>query len=238
MSKVENNYGANYYASVSQKQKSASEVENKKAKEAEAAKTGSTKQPKLSKAAQKMLEKLKKKYSNMDFMVADFDNVSEAKEILSRGTKEYSVLFSSEELEKMASSEKSEKEYMDKIDGAVRMSNQINAKYGFQSADGKDAEITKIGVSFNKDGTATYFAELEKSSENQRERIDKAREKRAQERKAEKDERYYDKEKTGGKRTTVIASSEKELLQKINAVDWSKIKEEQDTEGGKFDYSV
>lgn len=44
-------------------------------------------------------------YSDMDFMVADFDKGDNAKDILSHGTKEVSVIFSSSELEKMASDE-------------------------------------------------------------------------------------------------------------------------------------
>ena len=108
----------------------------------------STSRSKLSNRAQAFLEKLKKTYSNMDFMVADFDKGDNAKEILSRCTKEISVMFSSEELEKMASDEKYAKEYMDRVQGALRMSEQINQQFGF---------------SFNKDGTMSIFAELEKA---------------------------------------------------------------------------
>lgn len=143
----------------------------------------------LSSKAQAMLEKLKKTYSNMDFMVADFSNGADARKILSRGTKEFSVLFSPEELEKMASDEKYEKEYMAKIEGAVRMSEQINKQFGYESGFGKNAEngkITKIGISFNSDGTTTLFAELEKVTDKQAERIEKARAKHAEERKDER----------------------------------------------------
>lgn len=146
------------------------------------------KQPQLSQAAQKLLEKLCKTYSDMDFMVADFKNADEAKAALSRGTKEVSVLFSSDELEKMASDEKYEKEYMSRVQGALRMSDEINRKFGFGSAFGKDggnSEITKIGISFNSDGTTAFFAELEKSSASQREHIDKAREEKRAARKTE-----------------------------------------------------
>ena len=52
-------------------------------------------------------------------MVADFDKGDNAKDILSRGTKEVSVIFSSSELEKMASDEKYEKEYMERVQGAL-----------------------------------------------------------------------------------------------------------------------
>ena len=126
----------------------------------------------LSKRAQALLEKLRKSYSDMDFMVADFDKGDNAKDILSRGTKEVSVIFSSSELEKMASDEKYEKEYMERVQGALRMSEQINREFGFTSAFGEksgNSEINKIGISFNPDGTTSFFAELEKSSARQRE---------------------------------------------------------------------
>lgn len=165
----------------------------------------------------------------MDFMVADYDRGEEAKEILSRGTKEFSVLFSTEELEKMASDEKYEKEYMDRVHGAVRMSQQINKQFGFESAWGKTSNesiLTGLGIAFNKDGTVDFFAELEKAGEQQKALIEESIGKRAEEK------------KTSAKRTTVWASSMEELMKKINEVDWSKIKETEKAEGDKFDFSI
>ncbi len=236
MSKIAEYTALNYYNTVQQKnQKESGIVRNGRTDET--SKTDKTRQPQLSKRAQKLLEKLRKTYDNMDFMVADFDNGEDAKAILSRGTKEFSVLLSSEELEKMASDETYEKEYMERIQGAVRMSEQINSEHGFGSALGKGGEesrITKMGVAFNKDGTMTYFAELEKMSEKQQERIEKAREERAEA------------ESNRGirginpiiKKTTVQASSAEELLKKISEVDWSKVKEERKEEGSRFDFSI
>ena len=60
------------------------------------------------------------------------------------------------------------------------MSEQINREFGFQSAFGtnrEDVQITKIGIAWNEDGTMTFFADLEKSSERQRERMEKTQEK-------------------------------------------------------------
>ena len=203
----------------------------------------------LSKGAQALLEKLRKSYSDMDFMVADFDKGDNAKDILSRGTKEVSVIFSSSELEKMASDEKYEKEYMERVQGALRMSEQINREFGFTSAFGEksgNSEINKIGISFNPDGTTSFFAELEKSSARQREHIEKAREeKRAarkeQEKKAEKErlENRYLREDTGVKRTTVQAGSMEELMEKIRGVDWDSVKaENRPQSGGRFDFTI
>lgn len=193
----------------------------------------------LSHKAQEVLKQLRDKYGNMDFMVAEFKNAEEAKSVLSKGTKEFSVLFSGEELEKMASDEKYLKQKTESIEGAVRMSEEINRKYGFESAFGKegmaDTEITKIGIAFNDDGTTNFFAELEKSSAKQRERIEKAKE----EKKAEKELQSYSKNSADTKRTTVWADSMEKLLEEIKAVDWDAIKAEKQTEsGGKYDFSI
>lgn len=191
-----------------------------------------TSQVQLSDKAKALLEKLKKKYGNMDFFAADFSNDDDAKEILSRGTKEFSVLFSSDELEKMASDEKYLQEKESILEGAVRMSEKISEQFGSGKALGKDAvtssDITKIGMSFNADGSVSYFAELERSSEKQRERIENNREKKAEEKK-----------EAATKKVTVEASSEAELIKMLKQIDWSKIKEEkQEVSGSKFDYSV
>lgn len=206
------------------------------------------KQPKLSQAAQNLLEKLRDTYGTMDFMVADFKNEEEAKSILSRGTKEVSVLFSTEELEKMASDEKYEKEYMARVQGALRMSEQINEQFGYDSAFGKNGgEVTMVGISFNADGTMSLFAELEKSGADQKERLEKAQEeKRAQkkddakkvikEKEAARPERSTDK---NVKRTTVQAGSMEELFEKIRDVDWNSIPAGNAPEAGrKFDFSI
>lgn len=179
---------------------------------------GAAGKSKLSQRAQAMLEKLQKTYKNMDFMAADYRNGAEAGDILSRGTKEFSVLFSPEELEKMASDEKYEKEYMARIEGAVRMSDQINRQFGFDRGFGKNAEgseLTRVGISFNNDGTTTLFASLEKAGD-----------------------RKDHKGAAGTKKTTVQASSQEELIRKLRNVDWSKVREEKKQEGDRFDFTV
>lgn len=149
----------------------------------------------------------------------------------------------------MASDEKYEKEYMERVQGALRMSEQINREFGFTSAFGEksgNSEINKIGISFNSDGTTSFFAELEKSSARQREHIEKAREeKRAarkeQEKKAEKErlENRYLREDTGVKRTVIQAGSMEELLEKIRSVDWDSVKaENRPQSGGRFDFTI
>ena len=79
---------------------------------------------------------------------------------------------------------------MHSIEGALRMTDEINAQFGFERAFGKtndnadaDTKITKFGISFNSDGTTTFFAQLEKSSASQKEYLEKLQEKKAAEKK-------------------------------------------------------
>lgn len=217
-------------------------ADKKTSESKENAKTKKTTQPKLSERAQKLLEKLRKIYGNMDFMVADYENETDAKAILSRGTKEFSVLFSSEELEKMASDAKYEQEYMDKVQQAVRMSEQINRQYGFEPTTGKNmngSEITRVGISFNSDGSMSFFAELEKVSAKQRERIEEAREEKRSQKKEEAKKAEKEKWEDSIKSTTVWAGSLEELFEKIKGVDWNTIHSEGRNESGKkVDFSV
>lgn len=202
----------------------------------------------LSRGAQNVLKQLREKYGDMDFMVADFKDAAEAREVLSRGTKEFSVLFSSEELEKMASDEKYLEEKIKGMEGAVRMSEEINQKFGFERAFGKEGTagvgIARIGIAFGDNGTTKFFAELEKSGAKQRERIEEARKekraaKKAEEKKAGKEFQSYSRNTADVKRTTVQADSMEELLEKIGAVDWDAVKAEQLPESGRqYDFHI
>ncbi len=171
---------------------------------------------KLSKAAKELLEKLRATHGDKDFMVADFKHGDKAKDLLAQGTKEFSVVFSSEELEKMAADEDYYKEKMATLDGALRMSEEINAQFGFQRGEFGETEkavnangikINRFGISFNSDGTTTLFAELEKASAKQKNRI-------------------------------VQATSQEELLEKINKIDWDVVEPDAKTTGTKFDLSI
>lgn len=129
--------------------------------------------------------------------MADFSKGDHVKEILSKAGKEFSVILTVEELEKMASDGKFEKEYMERVQGARRMSEQINKEYGVTSASGEAAgrtKVSKIGISINEDGTTTFFAGLEKARE----------------------------EKQDGQTKIVQAYSIDELIEQIKKVNWNK----------------
>lgn len=186
--------------------------------------TKSAKQPVLSSRAKQLLKELQKTYGNMEFIVASYDTEAEAKSYLSGGTKEYSVLIDPEELEKMASDEDVKKKNLSMLEEAAGKLTDMKAQLGDQKN-----EVIHMGVSIGKDGTMSFFADLEKLSEKQRERIEKKREENREER-ASSD---------SVKRTRVYADSPEELLKKIKQIDWSKIKEEKSAESSrKFDFSV
>lgn len=182
----------------------------------------------LSKDAKNLLKELQQKYGNMDFIVGEFETEEEAASYLARGTKDYSVLMSAEELEKMASDQSAKKEGMDKIESAR---NQL-AYLQTQLQDSGD-EVKKLGVVFEKDGTTTLFASMEKANEQQRERQEAAREaKRTEKSGTGASDSAYNRTKT----TTVKAKTTEELLEKIRNVDWDSVEEKTvPAAGSRFD---
>lgn len=200
----------------------------------------------LSGSAQRVLKDLRASRADMDFFVADFKNGDNAKEILAQSDKEFTVIFSTEEMEKMASDPKYYAEKMHSVEGALRMSEEINAQFGFERAFGKtngieknldaDMKITKFGISFNSDGSTTFFAQLEKSSASQKEYLEKIQEKKAAEKKdAKKKEQSKQIEV---RKATVRANSKDELLDKIKNIEWDSIKPEDNKIGSRFDFSI
>lgn len=219
-----NAYQNNYYDnSVRRKNQDKTSKTDTTGKTNGTGKTGSSTQ--LSDKAKSLLQELKRTYNNMDFIVTDSESEEDAASYLSRSTKEYSVLINPEELERMAADEDVKKQNMALLDEAVDKLDEVKDQLG----DHKD-EVARIGISIGKDGQLSYFAELEKVGERQKEFVDKIREdKKEAAEKAETDRtgnkpHGYDYERS--KRTTVYASSAEELIDKIKNVDWDSIKEE------------
>lgn len=198
-------------------------IQNKKTDNVKQAQETKNKDIKLSDKAKNLLKELKKTYGDVDFIVANYETDEEADAYLSRGTKEFSVLIDPEELEKMANDDELKKKNLGIIDEAKEKLSGMKEQLG----DKKD-EVTRFGVSIDKNGQVSFFAELETLSEKQKERIEAS------------------KEEKGGyirgsrvKKTRVNASSAEELLEKINKVDWSKIKEERQEENkSRMDFSI
>lgn len=202
-------------------------------------KTGSTRKTdsnsvQLSDRAKALLQELKKTYSNMDFMVADYESEEEAAAYLARGTKDYSVLIDPEELERMASDDSVKEQNLSLLDDAVDKLDEMSDQLG----DKKD-EVVRLGINIGKNGEVSYFAELEKAGERQKEFVDRIREnKKEAARTDSKTHGKYDYEHS--RRTTLYASTADELLDKIKHVDWDAVKEETTipTPGGRFDLTI
>lgn len=188
----------------------------------------------LSAKAKKLLEELKKNYKNMDFMVADYESDEEAASYLARGTKEYSVLIEPETLEEMAADKETEAKYRGILDDAVGQLKDMESQLG----DKKD-EVAHLGISIGNDGKVSYFADLEKVSERQKDFIERTRENKKEERTAQAKKAEENAAKGRTKRTRVEADSVEELLEKIKAVDWEQVKaEEKPVTGGRFDFTI
>ena len=238
MEKIGSYYQSSIYERTTQAAAEAAKAD--KAKGAGAAKT-EKKAPELSKAAQKLLKELQKNYKNMDFIVADYETDEEAASLLSRGTGEYSALLSTDELEKMAADESVKEKNLNILDNAVSKLDEMKTKLGDQAD-----EVTRVGIAFGDDGEVSFFAELEKNSEKQRERIDRQREESREEKRTEAKEarstetdQYRALSRSAEKRTTVFAPTVEALAEKISQVDWSRIKEEQtNPTGQRFDFMV
>ena len=207
-------YEKNYYDS---------QVQNKKTNSTK--KTQSKdKEVNLSDRAKELLKELKKTYGDIDFIVASYNSDEEADSYLANGTKEFSVLIDPEELEKMASDDNVKKKNLGIIEEAREKLSDMKENLG----DKKD-DVKRLGVSIDKNGTVTYFADLEKMSEKQRERIEKARE----------EKREYIGAHSNVKRTRVNAPSAEELLEKIKGIDWSVIQgQRQKLSGGRYSFSI
>lgn len=226
-------YQSQYYDKTQKNGKNTAKTQNGKTDKTD--KTSKKDPVELSEKAKELLKELQKKYGDMDFFVANYSSDAEAQSYLSRGTKAYSVLIDPETLEAMAADEDTKNEYINQIDAARTNLNGMKEKL-----EETGEEVTRVGMTFDKDGNVSYFAEVEKISEKYKEHIEKGIEKKKEE-KAEAAKKEEAAAHSSGrvKKTTVYADSVDELLKKIKEVDWDKIKEEEvKTNGGFFDFSI
>ncbi len=181
-------------------------------------------EPKLSDEAKKYYESLKEKYGNMDFILVD----SKSKDYAQANAAKYAnplktvVLIDEEKIERMATDEEYRKKYEAILSGATAQLSQIK-----ESIEGTGANVKGYGIQINDDGTASYFAVLQKASDNQKARIEAKAEKKieekrqaAKEAKKEQQEKWLEEKRTSGKEkisdvSVVKANSVEELLKKI-----------------------
>ena len=190
---------------------------------------------KLSENAKKLLKQLKEKYVNMDFFVASYSSDEEAQSYLSRGTKEYSVLLDPETLEAMADNADVRKQYEDILSGAGDKLAQLKEQLG-EEAD----NVKSFGISIDKEGKVSYFAELDKISESRKKQVESAKTKKAEEKaeaakKAKKKEREERMESQKSDSSQFVkADSIEELIRKIRMA----VAGEPDCATGGFDLTM
>ena len=205
--------------------------------------------PELSEKAAKYYEQLKSKFGNMEFVLVskDMKEQAEANATSYANSSKTVVLIDEEKIEKMAEDEKYRSQYEGIISNAAANLSQL------QSGLSKSSGVTSYGIKVNDNGTASYFAVIDKSLTAQKERIEKKAEKKAEEKKAatkkekeEKADKLKDKrteESSDSNKVTVTASSIDELLKKINDVYYETLSDNVMTEdekkvGQHFDMNV
>lgn len=185
---------------------------------------------KLSEKGLKYYEKLKKKYSNMDFILVAADKKEEAERNkgMYKGSKELLVLIDVDKIERMAEDEEFRKKYEGILSGATAKISQMRSSLGSNAS-----KVRSFGMSFDDHGNASFFAVVDKSLAKQRERIATKREENAKTKKLEakkadakrKEEKIEEKRKSEtdvdveyADSVTVTANSWDELLNKIDDV--------------------
>lgn len=199
-------------------------------------------QPKLSDKAAKYYEELKKKFSNMDFILVSADQKETAKAQAGSFANPVKtvVLIDEEKLEKMAEDENFRAKYEGIIRSASSQLNQLKKSVGSNSS------VRGFGMQVNDNGTASFFAVVDKSLAAQRDRIakksaEKKETAKKEAKKAEKEkqaEALEERRKAEGDYVTVTASSIDELKKKVDDVlyaVWSdSVKTDEERQWGQY----
>ena len=197
--------------------------------------------PKLSDAASKYYEELKSKFGDMEFIVVDDECMENAKEQTSNMASDKSmlVLITESELEEMAVNEET-RARNEKIleDSRTKMPDML------KNLEETGVSVKSFGIEM-KDGTASYFAVLDKSAAAQKERIEAKQEEKRAEKKAEAKEALEKVKQPNNKEdlVTVSAGSLEELIKKIQTVAFEAMADNVQTEqekmiGQSFDFSI
>ena len=172
----------------------------------------------LSSKAQNFLDKLRENYGDYDFIVADNVEDADIQSLTAGSTKKYSVVLTSEELEKMANDEEYAGSMMGKVEDAVKMADNIMEK---ADLNGK-AQISQLTISFDNDGNTKLFATLEKLSESQNQRLENAKAKSAEEAKqTTKQVAQPEEEKSNS--FTIDANTEEDFLEQLKQINWDEM---------------
>lgn len=204
--------------------------------------------PKLSEKAAKYYEQLKKKFSNMDFILVSEDQkqMAQAQAGSYANPNKPVVLINEEKLERMAEDEKYRRQYEGIIASSQSQLASMKKSLG--------SNVKAYGIQVDDKGLASYFAVVDKSLSAQRARIskkaaEKKAAKKAEEKKAakkEQEERLKNKKAENAEKTdkadkadktsreedleVVTASSVSELVNKVNDITMAAMSDQAITE--------
>lgn len=219
----------------------------------EASKAGNVKntigKPELSETASSYYEELKAKYGDVEFVLVDDEQIENAKESASnvRTDKSMIVLISESEVEEMATNEETRTQNEKLIEDAKAQMPEF-----LEQLKESGVNVKSFGIEIHDDGTASYFAVIDKSMAAQKERIEnnlaeKRAEKKADAKEAaEKSASDKVEAKRPGRKedlTTVSASSIEELIKKVQNVYYeakadTMMTDQEKAVGQSFDFSV
>ncbi|SDI78786.1 hypothetical protein SAMN05421493_1284 [Pseudobutyrivibrio sp. 49] len=104
---------------------------------------------KLSAKAQEYLKKLREKYKDYDFIIANEDDDKDG--LASASDKEYSVMISSDEIEKMVNDEEYSNKILGQMESAIDSSKKLSDEFGY---------IKQMTIDILGDGNIKFLAEL------------------------------------------------------------------------------
>ena len=230
--------------------KSAGEAKEDKKVEVKGA--GTYGNPKLSEKALEYYNSLKKKYGNLNFVLVASDKKQEAE--MMKGSfanaNALTVLIDTDKIERMATDEAYRAKYEAILNNAVSGLSQFKTQLG-----SKADSVKAFGMSFNKDGKASFFAVVDKSLAKQRERIEKKAEekKEAKKKEAKKAQKEKNEERLENRKKaeeyeeedtiTITADSPEELIRKLDEYYQQELfasvrTEEEKAVGSRFDFSI
>ncbi|MCD7835068.1 MAG: DUF6033 family protein [Lachnospiraceae bacterium] len=250
------------YSAYGQTDTAASSYKTDKAGKSSVSSTGSYGKtigtPQLSEEAQKYYEELKKKYSNMDFVLVGSEQKEFAKSMAGSFANPYKtvVLIDEEKIERMAVDEEFRAQYEGIISNAQSGLSQLKAQL-----ESSGAKVQGYGMQVNDGGLTSFFAVLKKSSADQKARIEKknaekkaekkAAEKKSAEKKAEEKLEEKRAEADGsmqswqdyGDTVIITADSIEELMKKIEEYNFNERSNQVQTEeelmvGQNIDYNA
>lgn len=177
----------------------------------------------LSEEGAKYYEELKKKYSGMDFVLVSKDMKEYAKQNASSfgNANRMVVLIDEEKIERMAT----DPEYRAKYEGLISKAQSQMPQ--LKSIMGEKSGVKTIGMQVNDNGTASFFAVMQKSSKDmadklQAKRAEKKKAEKAKEKKAQKEEAQEKLRSKSGKTDDeedyeiIMADSIEDLIRKID----------------------